>query len=94
MTSKVVPTLKLDDSGDRICGAQWGAHIPYWCPGLSLGYTTYVLASASAPGRQQVMAQVLGPLPVTWETKREFWAPCFDVAQSWPLWAFGEWTRG
>lgn len=42
------------------------------------------------PGSQQVAAQVLGSLLSTWETRIDFLAPDFGLAQPWMLQAFEE----
>lgn len=49
------------------------------------------------PKKQQVMDQVLGPLPLMWETQIEFWTSDFSQGQPWLLQVFGEqtkWTEG
>lgn len=46
------------------------------------------------PGRQQVIAQGIGPGPPLWEIWMEIWLLALTLAQLWPLQAFGEQTRG
>lgn len=63
-----------------------GAHR---CQGLGLGLMpcTFLLTPTMDGSRR--WAQVLGSMPPTWETKREFLTPDSDLAQS-LLWAMGE----
>lgn len=46
------------------------------------------LSADVQPRRQQVKAQVLVSLSLTWKVQSEFLAPDLDLAQAWLLWVF------
>lgn len=61
----------------------------------SLGSSSLFQFPVSAhPEGQQVMAQVLGSLPLAWVTYMVFQAPVLGLTQSWLLWELGKWTSG
>lgn len=60
-------------------------------PGSSPSYSVLpIQLPAGVPGRQQVMAQIHGFLPPTWENWREHPAPDFSLTWPWLLLAFEE----
>lgn len=64
---------------------------PIKVPGLGHGYFTlsvHLLSDES--GRQPMMVQVLGFMPVTWVTPMEFLISGFSLAQLQMLWLPGE----
>lgn len=61
-------------------------------PGLqSWPQSWFQLPANRHPRRKQVVTRVFESLPSIWKNQLQFPAPKFSLAQSCPLWTFGEW---
>lgn len=73
--SAVRTLLRMPPADIEVPGFQCMLHFPFQ------------LLASMHPGKQQVMAEVLGSLLPMWETWLKFWVLGFSQAQLWMLWA-------
>lgn len=68
----------------------WASIFHTGIPGFEFWFNFLFQLPANHLGRQQVMMQVVGSLPPTWETWIESQVPGLSLAQPWPLQPFEE----